>query len=102
MGVSITYPHEPNKTATRVGTGSYGTVQVVMRRATGELLAFKHFRLKEPLAEARELWAFREFSDFNHPNLLMLHAVVVDANVDVKIYGNIYGKIICERWSDRR
>ena len=51
-----------------------------MRRATGELLAFKRFRKKEPLAEARELWAFREFSDFNHPNLLMLHAAVVDAN----------------------
>ena len=51
-----------------------------MRHATGELLAYKRFRQKEPLAEARELWAFREFSDFNHPNLLMLDAAVVDAN----------------------
>ena len=51
-----------------------------MRRATGELLAFKHFRRKEPLAEARELRAFREFTRFNHPNLLKLHAAVVDAN----------------------
>ena len=51
-----------------------------MRHATGELLAYKRFRQKEPLAEARELWAFRQFSDFNHPNLLMLHAAAVDAN----------------------
>ena len=68
------------KTAKLVGSGSYGAVQLVMRHATGELLAYKRFRKKEPLAEARELCALREFSDFNHPNLLMLHAAVVDAN----------------------
>ena len=68
------------KTAKLVGSGSYGAVQLVMRHATGELLAYKRFRKKEPLAEARELWAFRAFSDINHPNLLALHAAVVDAN----------------------
>jgi len=83
-----------------LGSGRFGEVHLVVRKATGEQFAAKTIQARRASERRRVAEEVQILQELRHPGLLMLHAVFQDSDTIVQVFEHLSGGELYERIVD--